>query len=51
MDNTPKIVNGVCEVGNNAAKENPWNAQVCYEPGFAFENGKTYHLKMKSRVL
>lgn len=46
MDNTPKIVNGVCEVGNNAAKENPWNAQVCYEPGFAFENGKTYHLKM-----
>ena len=47
MDNKPKIVNGVCEVGNNAAKENPWNAQVCYEPGFAFENGKTYHLKMK----
>lgn len=47
MDNTPKIVNGVCEVGNNAAKEKPWNAQVCYEPGFAFENGKTYHLKMK----
>ena len=47
MDNTPKIVNGICEVGNNAAKENPWNAQVCYEPGFAFENGKTYHLKMK----
>ncbi len=46
MDNTPKIVNGICEVGNNAAKENPWNAQVCYEPGFAFENGKTYHLKM-----
>lgn len=47
MDNTPKIVNGVCEVGNNAAKEKPWNAQVCYEPGFAFENGKNYHLKMK----
>lgn len=47
MDNTPKIVNGVCEVGNNAAKENPWNSQVNYEPGFAFENGKTYHLKMK----
>ena len=47
MDNTPKIVNGVCEVGNNAAKENPWNSQVCYESGFAFENGKTYHLKMK----
>lgn len=47
MDNAPKIVNGVCEVGNNAAKENPWNAQVNYEPGFAFENGKTYHLKMK----
>ena len=47
MDNAPKIVNGVCEVGNNAAKENPWNAQVCYEPGYAFENGKTYHLKMK----
>ena len=47
MDNTPKIVNGVCEVGNNAAKADPWNSQVCYEPGFAFENGKTYHLKMK----
>lgn len=47
MDNMPKIVNGVCEVGNNAAKANPWDAQVCYEPGFAFENGKTYHLKMK----
>lgn len=47
MDNTPKIVNGVCEVGNNAAKADPWNAQVNYEPGFAFENGKTYHLKMK----
>lgn len=47
MDNAPKIENGVCEVGNNAAKENPWNAQVCYEPGFAFENGTTYHLKMK----
>lgn len=47
MDNAPEIVNGVCEVGNNAAKEKPWNAQVCYEPGFAFENGTTYHLKMK----
>ena len=47
MDNTPKIVNGVCEVGNNAAKANPWNSQVNYEPGFAFENGKAYHLKMK----
>ena len=47
MDNTPKIVNGVCEVGNNAAKADPWNSQVCYEPGFAFENGKTYHLKLK----
>ena len=47
MDNTPKIVNGVCEVGNNAAKADPRNSQVCYEPGFAFENGKTYHLKMK----
>lgn len=47
MDNAPKIVNGVCEVGNNAAKENLWNAQVCYEPGFTFENGTTYHLKMK----
>lgn len=47
MDNAPKIVNGVCEVGNNAAKENPWNAQVNYEPGFTFENGTTYHLKMK----
>ena len=47
MYNAPKIVNGVCEVGNNAAKANPWDAQVNYEPGFAFENGKTYHLKMK----
>ena len=47
MDNTPKIVNGVCEVGNNAAKADPWTSQVNYEPGFAFENGKTYHLKMK----
>lgn len=47
MDNKPKIVNGVCEVGNNAAKKNPWDAQVNYEPGFAFENGKAYHLKMK----
>ena len=47
MDNAPKIVNGVCEVGNNAAKADPWNSQVNYEPGFAFENGKTYHLKMK----
>ena len=47
MDNAPKIVNGVCEVGNNAAKKNPWDAQVNYEPGFAFENGTTYHLKMK----
>ena len=47
MDNAPKIVNGVCEVGNNAAKENDWHAQVNYEPGFTFENGKTYHLKMK----
>lgn len=47
MDNAPKIVNGVCEVGNNAAKANPWDSQVNYEPGFAFENGKAYHLKMK----
>lgn len=47
MDNEPKIVNGVCEVGNNAAKADPWNSQVNYEPGFAFENGTTYHLKMK----
>ena len=47
MDNMPKIVNGVYEVGNNAAKKNPWDAQVNYEPGFAFENGTTYHLKMK----
>lgn len=47
MDNMPKIVNGVCEVGNNAAKANPWDAQVNYQPGFAFESGKTYHLKMK----
>lgn len=47
MDNKPKIVNGVCEVGNNAAKKTPWDAQVNYEPGFTFENGTTYHLKMK----
>lgn len=47
MDNAPKIVNGVCEVGNNAAKENFWNAQINYEPGFTFESGTTYHLKMK----
>lgn len=47
MDNAPKIVNGVFEVGNNAAKANPWDSQVNYEPGFAFENGKAYHLKMK----
>ena len=48
MDNKPKIVNGVCEVGNNAAKANPWDAQVCYDKeGFTFENGTTYHLKMK----
>ena len=47
MDNAPKIVNGVCEVGNNAAKEKDYYAQINYEPGFTFENGKTYHLKMK----
>lgn len=47
MDNPPTIVNGVCEVGNNAAKANVWNAQVNYEPGFVFENGVSYHLKMK----
>lgn len=47
MDNAPKIVNGVCEVGNNAAKEFTYSAQVNYEPGFAFEKDKTYHLKMK----
>lgn len=47
MDNAPKIVNGVCEVGNNAAKANAWNAQINYEPGFTFESGTTYHLKMK----
>lgn len=47
MDNAPAIVNGVCEVGNNAAKENDWNAQINYEPGFTFEKDKTYHLKMK----
>lgn len=47
MDNAPKIVNGICEVGNDAAKDADWNSQVNYEPGFAFENGKTYHLKMK----
>ncbi len=47
MDNTPKIVNGVCEVGNNAAKEKDYYAQINYEPGFTFENGTTYHLKMK----
>lgn len=48
MDNKPKIVNGVCEVGNNAVKANPWDAQVCYDKkGFTFEKDKTYHLKMK----
>lgn len=47
MDNEAKIVNGVCEVGNNAAKEFTYSAQVNYEPGFAFEKDKTYHLKMK----
>ena len=47
MDNAPKIVNGVCEVGNNAAKEKDYYAQVNYEPGFTFEKDKTYHLKMK----
>ncbi len=50
MDNKPKIVNGVCEVGNNAAQAETWNAQVCYDKekeGFTFENGTTYHLKMK----
>lgn len=47
MDNAPKIVNGVCEVGNNAAKEKDYFAQVNYEPGFTFEKDKTYHLKMK----
>lgn len=34
-------------VSVNAAKANPWDAQINYEPGFTFENGKTYHLKMK----
>ena len=47
MDHTPENVNGVCQVGNDAAKSADWNAQVNYEPGFTFENGKTYHLKMK----
>lgn len=47
MDHTPENVNGVCQVGNDAAKSADWNAQVNFEPGFIFENGTTYHLKMK----
>ena len=47
MDYTPENVNGVCQVGNDAAKSADWNAQVNFEPGFIFENGTTYHLKMK----
>lgn len=47
MDHTPENVNGVCQVGNDAAKSADWDAQVNFEPGFIFENGTTYHLKMK----
>lgn len=47
MDHTPENVNGVCQVGNDAAKSADWNAQVNFEPGFIFEKGTTYHLKMK----
>ena len=47
MDHNPENVNGVCQVGNDAAKSADWNAQVNFEPGFIFENGTTYHLKMK----
>ena len=47
MEHTPENVNGVCQVGNDAAKSADWNAQVNFEPGFIFENGTTYHLKMK----
>ena len=47
MDHTPENVNGVCQVGNDAAKSADWKAQVNFEPGFIFENGTTYHLKMK----
>lgn len=47
MDHTPENVNGVCQVGNDAAKSADWNAQVNFQPGFIFENGTTYHLKMK----
>lgn len=47
MDHTPENVNGVCQVGNDAAKSADWNAQVNFVPGFIFENGTTYHLKMK----
>lgn len=47
MDHSPKNVNGVCQVGNDAAKSADWNAQINFEPGFVFEKGQTYHLKMK----
>lgn len=47
MEHTPTNVDGVCQVGNDVAKANSWSAQVNYEPGFTFENGKTYYLKMK----
>jgi len=46
MDKAPAIVNGICETTNSTAKDF-WAAQINYEPGFAFENGKTYHLKMR----
>ncbi len=46
MDKGPTIVNGICEVGNTSAKGNDWSAQVNYEPGTAFAEGETYHLKM-----
>ena len=47
MDKAPTNVNGVCEVGNVTARGNAWESQINYEPGFVFENGKNYHLKMK----
>ena len=47
MDVAPHNVNGVCEVGNNAAKSNPWDSQINCQPGDTYENGREYHLKMR----
>lgn len=44
---TPKIEMVLGEVGNQPCQGGTLEFTVCYEPGFAFENGKTYHLKMK----